>query len=462
MKIDIPGLENLTKIVLMTIIVAATLALFAEIGILIYTLGKGILNWDRSGQDLFVCGMVSSILQLGTVEIIAIAALSITKILQPKAAKATQNLEQRQQCSESCAKKLATLVIGKGDFEGGFPVIAQIWANSHVYPATFFGKLPPPPGIPKLYREWLNAYTQQSRLKATADKVVNVSLQEIRDSARNLEQDMNIWLRSDSFRPIADKLREKFQPEDEVLLLIHTEDVLLQRLPWHAWDFFDAYPGAEYALGTLGDTEKQFKKRKPLAIARQRRLRILAVLGNEERIDLQADREEIANFAKAEVVFLEQPSREELHQYLWDEGGWDMFCFFGHSSSSTDLATGTIYLNKTDELAIADLKYALKAAISRGLQLAIFNSCDGLGLAKELAELDIPQAIVMREPVPDVVAQKFLKYFLEALARGKSLPLAVRQAREKLQSLEEKFPSATWLPVLFQNQVLFENRIFAN
>ena len=43
---------------------------------------------------------------------------------------------------------------------------------------------------------------------------------------------------------------------------------------------------------------------------------------------------------------------------------------------------------------------ALKKAIGCGLQLAVFNSCDGLGLARELEALHIPQMIVMQEPVP--------------------------------------------------------------
>jgi hypothetical protein len=43
-----------------------------------------------------------------------------------------------------------------------------------------------------------------------------------------------------------------------------------------------------------------------------------------------------------------------------------------------------------------------------------------LGLAKHLASLHIPKIIVMREPVPDLVAQEFLKNFLTAFASGKS------------------------------------------
>jgi CHASE2 domain-containing sensor protein len=93
----------------------------------------------------------------------------------------------------------------------------------------------------------------------------------------------------------------------------------------------------------------------------------------------------------------------------------------------------------------------LRRAIDRGLQLAIFNSCDGLGLAYELEQLHIPQSIVMREPVPDRVALAFLKQFLSTFAGGAPLYTSVRQAREYLQGLESEFPCASWLPVIFQN-----------
>ena len=74
-----------------------------------------------------------------------------------------------------------------------------------------------------------------------------------------------------------------------------------------------------------------------------------------------------------------------------------------------------------------------------------------MGLARELADLKIPQIVVMREPVPDKVAQEFLKYFLTAYAGGESFYLAVREARAKLQGLEDRYPCATWLPVIIQN-----------
>jgi hypothetical protein len=83
--------------------------------------------------------------------------------------------------------------------------------------------------------------------------------------------------------------------------------------------------------------------------------------------------------------------------------------------------------------------------------MAIFNSCNGLGLARQLADLQIPQIIVMRENVPDYVAQEFVKHFLEAFSHGESFYLAVRYARSRLQGLEDDFPGASWLPVICQN-----------
>ncbi len=59
--------------------------------------------------------------------------------------------------------------------------------------------------------------------------------------------------------------------------------------------------------------------------------------------------------------------------------------------------------------------------------------------------------IVMREPIPDLVAQEFLKHFLATFAGGLPLYQAVREAREKLQGLEKSFPCATWLPVICQH-----------
>ena len=87
--------------------------------------------------------------------------------------------------------------------------------------------------------------------------------------------------------------------------------------------------------------------------------------------------------------------------------------FAGHSS--TVARQGVLYLNQEDKLTIEQLKHGFAQAISNGLQLAIFNSCDGLGIAEELGKLFLPQSIVMRMPIPDLMAQDFIKPFFAGL-----------------------------------------------
>jgi uncharacterized protein YjbI with pentapeptide repeats len=361
-------------------------------------------------------------------------------------------------------EKLVLLNFGNGDFERGFEtVMAQILSDGHPLPTTFTGNLPPKPEIPELYKQWHQKYDhlrlcyqaqeRYFRIKLLPQEVRQVSfrdipqlIEEIQDLANELKEQVNLWLDSELFSPIQKKLRSNLNPGDRAQILIQSADTQMRHLPWHLWDFFEEYRQTEVAFSsTIGDRIKK-------SISPRNQLRILAIQGNSEGIDVDKDRQFIENLPNAETVFLVEPSRQEFDEALWDEKGWDILCFSGHSSSQWDGSSGYLEINQTEKLAIEQLKNALKAAIERGLHLAIFNSCNGLGLAQQLNNLHIPQIIVMREFVPDLVAQKFLKNFLTAFSGGKSLHLSVREAREKLQSLEDKFPCASWLPAICQNQ----------
>lgn len=241
-----------------------------------------------------------------------------------------------------------------------------------------------------------------------------------------------------------EKLLEKLVTSDEIRLIIQTDNIWLRRLPWHLWDFYDRYPKAEIALSPLS-----FESPIPIPSFHSK-VQILAILGSSTGINIQADQLLLQQLPDAEVRFLAEPQRHELSEELWKEG-WDILYFAGHSSSHSNGETGQIYLNQTDSLTFEELKFAVRRAVERGLKIAIFNSCDGLGLARDLAELKIPQIVIMREPVPNHVSQEFLKYFLDSFSRGESFYLAVREARERLQGLEDRFPCATWLPIIFQN-----------
>lgn len=348
------------------------------------------------------------------------------------------------------ADKLVVLAIGEGDFVNGFPVTAFIQTKAHQGPMIFTGKLPPETNIPKCYQQWRQLYHSQKWFgRITFDEkdvVTNFSEQELNYYTYEMEKCLNNWLNSQAFRPIDKQLYSKLVSTEELLLIIQTKNIQLQRLPWHLWSFFKDYQKAEVALSFTGEKKEKLVPPKD-------KIKILTILGNSTGIDVEVDRKVLEKLPQSETVFLVEPTLQKLHQELWDEQGWDIFCFSGHSLSLSQPngSRGIIFLNQTKLLTIKELKYALTKAIERGLQLAIFNSCDGLGLARELSDLHIPQIIVMREPVPDKVAQEFLKYFLTAFSNGKSLYASVREARERLEGLEDDFPCATWLPVIFQN-----------
>jgi len=348
--------------------------------------------------------------------------------------------------------KLVVLRLSNGDLEKGLAITAQIWSDGHRLPREFNGALPPNLEILKLSGEWQKNYNAQnpglgSRIKVPKEQITNVSKKELKTISQQLEKSLNAWLDSEEFRPIEKKLRQYLNSTDEIRVILQTEDILVRRLPWHLWSFFADYRKAEFGLSLPAQSDRVIKS----SIARTQ-VRILAVLGDNEGINLNEDRQIIESITDAEITFLVQPSREQFDEHLWDDKGWDILCFSGHSSSESDGKTGVIKINPKDDLTLAQLKNALKTAIERGLQLAIFNSCDGLGLVGDLADLHIPQIIVMREIIPDSVAQDFLKNFLLAFSHGKSLYISVREAREKLQSREDKFPCASWLPALCQNQ----------
>ncbi|MBE9068307.1 CHASE2 domain-containing protein [Leptolyngbya cf. ectocarpi LEGE 11479] len=357
-------------------------------------------------------------------------------------------------------KKRVTLKLNDGSLETGFLVTLQIGDEGAIPTSEILGRLPAAAELRSLYLRWQAAYRQLGglhtlRLGASPDAFpTNVSYTEdCQHLADELQQVFNQWLQSESFRPVQDKLLERLNSDDPIRLIVQAQQDVVQRLPWHLWNICDRYPKLEIALSA-----PIYEKKSPAIVSRRARVRILAVLGDSQGLDIETDLALLNHLPNAEIYCLTEPDRQTLDTYLWDTQGWDILFFAGHSSTQVNLdqinqniLTGHLHINPTEVITIPQLKHALQSALTRGLQIAIFNSCDGLGLAKALADLQIPQILVMQEVVPDSVAHAFLKAFLEAFARGDYFYLAVREAREKLQGLENKYPCASWLPTIYQN-----------
>jgi O-acetyl-ADP-ribose deacetylase (regulator of RNase III) len=350
--------------------------------------------------------------------------------------------------------KLILFKLESGSFLNGFDVSLQICEDNpdgitHPF-TTITGKLPPCKPITQHYQQWRESYRslhQKVRLGSPKQQITHVT-NHCQISASQLKETLRNWYHceTESFGKIRETLLRELNTQESIRLLIQTNIKELHFLPWHLFfdSFLNLYNKAELAIAPVEYTTLN------LTIKQSSHIKILAIFGNSQGINLKPDQEALSNLQKAEIITLTNPSPKELFYHLYEQQ-WDVLFFAGHSGKNEETWQGKLYLNEEDIITIEEFKNALKQAIQKGLKLAIFNSCDGLGLAQDLVALHLSQIIVMGEMIPDTVAHVFIKEFLQSFADNQPLYLAVRQAREKLQPLETQFPCATWLPIICQN-----------
>ncbi|NEQ81607.1 MAG: CHASE2 domain-containing protein, partial [Moorea sp. SIO2I5] len=355
---------------------------------------------------------------------------------------------------------LVTLKIIDGDFEQGFRVILKVGNDANennLMPREIDGWLPPAPQIKQLCDSWSLSYRAQGRIKvhnrkltAPSEQITNYS---IIHSAHDLQEAINNWLNSTDreFQRFRDQVLKSLSTNNQIRFIIQTNNIKLWQLPWHLWDVLSDCD-IEVNFST-----SEFPPPSPPSKKYINKVRILAILGDDTGIDIQKDlallQEQLPD--DAEIFPLISPQKKQLSQELWEKK-WDILFFAGHSLTQKNNCQGRFFINQDESITIEELKYGLTNAINNGLKLAIFNSCDGLGLAAELVSLPISTTLVMREKVPDEVAQKFLRYFLNAFStKKKSLSDSVWETRKRLQEeVEDNYPCASWLPVIFQNPAL--------
>jgi CHASE2 domain-containing sensor protein len=347
----------------------------------------------------------------------------------------------------------AFLSLGSGNLTTGFDRISFRLELAGQLIAQTQASLPGNSALQDLHYQWEFCYAayydncvdslrgaNNRRIELESTGISGFSVTSFAETTIELAREMRQWLNSGSFGKIGTQLTNQLNQDTESIVTIESADDRLYRLPWHYWSAIADYPQVEitFSLATYQQQPSISHRTKP---------RVLAVFGDRMGLDTTADARSIQQLP-ADLVTLTEPSIVELQHELNDRQGWDILFFAGHGSEDT---IGAVHLNPTESVTLTDIRDALDAAIGRGLNLAIFNCCSGLGLATSLAALNIPTAIVMREAVPNRVAQDFLQTFLTSFERGNSIPTAVAAARRQLQSIESDFPCASWLPAIFWN-----------
>jgi uncharacterized protein YjbI with pentapeptide repeats len=356
--------------------------------------------------------------------------------------------------------RVVTIKLGARDIDRHLAVTVEIGDRGHNPHASATGILTCEDDVIAAYHNWQTAYRQHlnSATRIDIPSQQNTNLKKLdrfsnaettptnkcQRTAQTLKQEINQWLDSSGFKPIRELMLQELHPTESIQIVLQTDELGIRQLPFQLWNFFDRFTHAEISIAS--NNYRSIAQHK----LSNKNIEILAVFGSSAGLDLGFDRKLLTKIPNARVEFSIEPTRQILNDKLW-ERPWDIVFFAGHSASDSNLATGHLQINPTDRLTIPELKYALERSIETGLKLVILNSCDSLGLAAELILSQLPQAIVMREPVPDIIAQQFLKNFLTAFASGLPLYRAVRSAREQLQGFEDTYPCASWLPVICQN-----------
>ncbi|MBD2197179.1 MULTISPECIES: ABC transporter substrate-binding protein [Calothrix] len=354
--------------------------------------------------------------------------------------------------------KVVKLNIINGDFAQGFTVQVEIRQKGRLIDPKI-ANLPPAPDIPELYHNFQEIYNNldQPFLNFQIPPDQNnefPTIAECREAARRLEMRLEEWFDHPSMKTLRIYIEQHLRRTEPIQVIFQTDNEILKKLPWHLWDLFEIFPKAWFSLSTTFNIHQPniHTHSKPL----KRPVRILAILGSDQNTDpntnnFERDGNLFNNLPGARVKKLPTPTRQELCQELQNEYSWDIVCFSGHSWSINTNNDGQLQINPSDSPSMRELRNAFRGAIRNGLKLVIFSSCDGSGLANKLMQFQIPQVIIMRELVPDEVAYQFLKEFLQLFSQGELFYLAVRKAQENLQSIENQYPCASWLPVIYQN-----------
>jgi hypothetical protein len=345
-----------------------------------------------------------------------------------------------------------------------------------------------PENLTKLYQEWQKIYLSfyNTALRGKVANMGSLPTPPIDWYARLVQAEAQFlsvfhnWLRSaelfDIRKQIAQVSKQNQTRYLDIFIACITPD--LAKLPWEVWEI-----GTEFALdssqirivrtatnrrGTVINTQGKYPSK----------ARILVILGDDTGLNFESEKQAIASLKDyADVKFIGwQPNKNiddlktEIVQTISCQNGWDILFFAGHSNQ-TNLTGGELGIAPGVALSISELEPALITAKDRGLQCAIFNSCNGLSIADKLIDLGISQVAVMREPIHNQVAEVFLPRFLQALSEYKDVHESLISAAQYLK-VEKNFtyPSAYLIPSLFRHpgaelfrlQPTFINQVIEN
>jgi hypothetical protein len=304
----------------------------------------------------------------------------------------------------------------------------------------------------------------QGQIENIKGQIDNINTNDLRSSEESLIQNFRTWTNNANFEAAIDGIinstvnntgKDKVQ---RTTIRIHftfsennNDSDIFRRLPWYeitkiddvAKKFVLLFPRTNY-------TRPMYNKESNLIF----QLRVLVIRGCEDKyLKKNQDKEikELKETPGVKVIEKKINNSEDLHNILTTEN-YNILVYNGHSNSEN----GGQILIGTGTVKIQDFEQDFRQAVRRGLKIAFFNSCDGLGIADFLtAKVGVPAVIVMKEPVPDHFANRFFISFIKDFFKdGNSLSIALENSRKSNEYIKAQFPGSSSLPVLIYSSVL--------
>lgn len=362
--------------------------------------------------------------------------------------------------------RVVILKIGEGNFATGFSVTLEIRDNHRLIAPFAEGKLVPNLDIADALQNYRRAYYHWVKSQPSLGITVPLSMithaavgdprENLRKATKTLKDSLNEWLNSSSLSSIQNRILFHIGTESEVRFFIQTTHFDLQQIPWECWNFLrDWWNDVEIAL-TI--------QRNPPIINLTPPIKVLVILGNidieneHNSLCLSSLQTALGNPDKVYIQILSPSSEVPLStiniQNELIKNPWDIVVYLGHSQTSSDGYDGVFIIDNDTALSPEhNLRNSLKIAVKKGLKLVICNSCDGLGIGRQLANIGVPHIIVMKEPIAVRVALRFLEVFLPNFLEHKSLQESLTIARQELRlhEFEVDAASSSLLPRLIEN-----------
>lgn len=331
-------------------------------------------------------------------------------------------------------------------------------------------KITYPKNLTLLYQEWQSNYlsfyknlsSEKNSLRGRVEGGGSFATQPVDWHARLVQAEAKFlsefhhWLRSGELYEIRQAITQASFLTKNSNLFITCDSPELAHLPWESWEICTEFAFSAikiHIVRTPINIHKQFNQHH----TRRGKARVLVILGDDTGLNFQAEEQEIRKLKQnAEIQFFGwqlgkdiNELKAELKAAITSKRGWDILLFAGHSNE-TALTGGEIGIAPHNAISISEMTPLLNVAIAKGLQFALFNSCNGLSIANTLIDLGLSQVAIMREPIHNEVASKFLLQFLKALAEYKDVQEALIYACQSLK-LEDNltYPSAYLIPSLF-------------